>query len=194
MDLTQGTEKEKIGRAKKTMLWFAMISMTMTFAGLTSAYVVSSSRPDWLKDFDLPPMLLWSTIVILISSVTIHMAKNAIQKGDNKQGMFLLLATMILGVAFVVFQLQGFSYMTNEFGYNFTGPTSNVVISFIYILVSLHMAHLFSGFIVLLVVVYNHYKQRYGNGQTLGLELGVMFWHFLDFLWVYLFLFFYFVR
>ena len=194
MDLTQGTEKEKIGRAKKTMLWFAMISMTMTFAGLTSAYVVSSSRPDWLKDFDLPPMLLWSTIAILISSVTIHMAKNAIQKGENKQGMFLLLTTMILGVAFVVFQLQGFSYMTNEFGYNFTGPTSNVVITFIYILVSLHLAHLFSGFIVLLVVVYNHYKQRYGNGQTLGLELGVMFWHFLDFLWVFLFLFLYFVR
>jgi len=194
MDLTQGTEKEKIGRAKKTMLWFAMISMTMTFAGLTSAYVVSSSRPDWLKDFDLPPMLLWSTIAIIVSSVTIHLAKNAIQKGDNKQGMLLLLMTMILGVAFVVFQLLGFSYMTNEFGYNFTGPTSNVVISFIYILVSLHMAHLFSGFIVLLVVVYNHYKQRYNNGQTLGLELGVMFWHFLDFLWVYLFLFFYFVR
>jgi len=194
MDLTYGTEQEKIGRAKKTMLWFAMISMTMTFAGLTSAYVVSSSRPDWLKDFDLPPMLLWSTIVIAISSVTIHLAKKAIQKGDNKQGMFLLLATVILGVAFVVFQLQGFSYMTNEFGYNFTGPTSNVVISFIYILVALHMAHLFSGFIVLLVVIYNHYKQRYNNGQTLGLELGVMFWHFLDFLWVYLFLFFYFVR
>jgi len=194
MDLTYGTEQEKIGRAKKTMLWFAMISMTMTFAGLTSAYVVSSSRPDWLKDFDLPPMLLWSTIVIAISSVTIHLAKKAIQKGDNKQGMFLLLATVILGIAFVVFQLQGFSYMTNEFGYNFTGPTSNVVISFIYILVALHMAHLFSGFIVLLVVIYNHYKQRYNNGQTLGLELGVMFWHFLDFLWVYLFLFFYFVR
>ena len=194
MDLTHGTEKEKIGRAKKTMLWFAMISMTMTFAGLTSAYVVSSSRPDWLKDFELPPMLLWSTIAILISSVTIHLAKNAIQKGDNKQGMFLLVASMILGIAFVVFQLQGFSYMTNEFGYNFTGPTSNVVISFIYILVALHMAHLFSGFIVLLVVIYNHYKQRYSNGQTLGLELGVMFWHFLDFLWVYLFLFFYFVR
>ena len=94
MDLTQGTEQEKIGRAKKTMLWFAMISMTMTFAGLTSAYVVSSSRPDWLKDFELPPMLLWSTIAILISSITIHLAKNAIQKGDNKQGMFMLLTTL----------------------------------------------------------------------------------------------------
>ena len=194
MDLTQGTQEEKIGRAKKTMLWFAMISMTMTFAGLTSAYLVSSSRPDWLKDFDLPPMLLWSTITILISSLTIHLAKIAIEKGDNKKGMILLSITMVLGVLFIVFQLQGFSYLTNQFGYNFTGPTSNVVISFIYILVSLHMAHLFSGFIVLSVVIYNHYKQRYNNRQTLGLELGVMFWHFLDFLWLYLFLFFYFVR
>jgi cytochrome c oxidase subunit 3 len=194
MDLTQGTQEEKIGRAKKTMLWFAMISMTMTFAGLTSAYLVSSSRPDWLKDFELPPMLLWSTITILISSLTIHLAKIAIEKGDNKKGMILLSVTMVLGVLFIVFQLQGFSYLTNQFGYNFTGPTSNVVISFIYILVSLHMAHLFSGFIVLSVVIYNHYKQRYNNRQTLGLELGVMFWHFLDFLWLYLFLFFYFVR
>jgi cytochrome c oxidase subunit 3 len=194
MDLTQGSQQEKIGRAKKTMLWFAMISMTMTFAGLTSAYLVSSSRPDWLKDFELPPMLLWSTIAIALSSFSIHFAKKAIQNNERKKGMIMLLVTLALGIAFVVFQFEGFSYMTNKFGYNFTGPTSNVVISFIYILVSLHLAHLFSGFIVLLVVIYNHYKQRYKQGQTLGLELGVMFWHFLDFLWLYLFLFFYFVR
>lgn len=194
MDLTQGTEKEKIGRAKKTMLWFAMISMTMTFAGLTSAYVVSSSRPDWLKDYELPPMLLWSTIIIAISSVTIHFAKKAIQRGAGKQGMMLLVSSLVLGLAFVILQWQGFSYMVSELGYNFTGPTSNVVISFMYILFSLHLVHLFSGIIVLVIIIYNHYKQRYGNGQTLGLELGVMFWHFLDFLWVYLFLFFYFVR
>jgi len=194
MDLTHGTEQEKIGRAKKTMLWFAMISMTMTFAGLTSAYVVSSSRPDWLKNYELPPMLLWSTIVIVISSITIHLAKKAIKRGSGKQGMMLLVSTLALGLAFVVLQWQGFSYMVSELGYNFTGPTSNVVISFMYILLSLHLVHLFSGIIVMFIIIYNHYKQRYGNGQTLGLELGVMFWHFLDFLWVYLFLFFYFVR
>ncbi len=194
MDLTHGTTQEKHARAKKTMLWFAMISMTMTFAGLTSAYVVSSSRPDWLKDFDLPPMLLWSTVILLISSVAIHFAKKAVQKESHKQGMLMLLATFILGLAFIAMQWKGFAYMIEDSGYNFTGPTSNVVISFIYILIALHLIHLFSGIIVLLVVIYNHYKQRYHNRQTLGLELGVMFWHFLDFLWVYLFLFFYFVR
>lgn len=194
MDLTQGTEVEKIARAKKTMLWFAMVSMTMTFAGLTSAYLVSSSRPDWLKDFELPPMLLWSTIAIILSSITIHLAKRAIKNEQHRLGLIMLLSTLVLGLAFIWLQWEGFSYIVTEFGYNFTGPTSNVVISFIYVLVALHLAHLFSGVIVLLVVIYNHYKQRYNNGQTLGLELGVMFWHFLDFLWVYLFLFFYFVR
>ena len=54
MDLTKGTLQEKKGRAKKMMLWFGMISMTMMFAGLTSAYVVSKSRPDWLENFVLP--------------------------------------------------------------------------------------------------------------------------------------------
>ena len=49
MDLTQGTFQEKQARSKKMMLWFAMISMTMMFAGLTSAYIVSQERPDWLK-------------------------------------------------------------------------------------------------------------------------------------------------
>jgi len=78
MDLTQGTEKEKIERSKKMMLWFGIISMGMMFAGLTSAYVVSKNRPDWLKDFQLPNAFIYSTIIVLVSSFTFHFAK----KGD----------------------------------------------------------------------------------------------------------------
>jgi cytochrome c oxidase subunit III len=65
MDLTQGSHEKKHGRAKKMMLWFGIVSMMMTFAGLTSAYVVSKNRPDWLVDFELPLAFLWSTIVLL---------------------------------------------------------------------------------------------------------------------------------
>lgn len=194
MDLTQGTQQEKTNRAKKMMLWFGMVSMTMTFAGLTSAVIVSKSRPDWVSNFVMPPALFWSTVVILISSLTVHFAKTIIKKGNASVGLLLLIATLILGVLFVFFQFEGFNFLINELGINPTGPTSDVATSFLYILVVLHLAHLFSGLIVLLVVIYNHYKQRYSSGQTLGLELGVMFWHFLDFLWVSLFLFFYFVR
>ena len=58
------TEKNK--RAKKMMLWFGMISMSMTFAGLTSAYVVSSSRSDWIEQIDLPFAFTISTFLLLL--------------------------------------------------------------------------------------------------------------------------------
>ncbi|MEM9687564.1 MAG: cytochrome c oxidase subunit 3, partial [Bacteroidota bacterium] len=66
--------------------------------------------------------------------------------------------------------------------------------TFLYVIVFAHVVHLLAGMIVLMVVIYNHYKKKYSEGKTLGLELGVTFWHFLDFLWIYLILFFYFFR
>lgn len=193
MDLTQGTTEEKIGRAKKMMLWFGIASMVMMFAGLTSAYVVSKSRPDWITDFQLPASLYWSTLVIVISSLTFIFAKKSIAEGNRKNATLSLLATLGLGIAFVFFQLEGFSEIISS-GYYFTGSESTVTTSFIYVLVLAHLVHLAVGLIVLLVVIYNHFKQRYKPGQMLGIELGATFWHFLDVLWVYLFVFLYFFR
>ncbi len=182
---------ERKGRSSKMLLWFAMVSMFMMFAGLTSAYVVSTSRPDWLNEFVLPNAFIISTIVMLLSSLTFHMAKNAMKKGNRSATTTLLLVTLGLGVTFVIAQFYGFSQVVAS-GYYFTGAESTVTTSFLYIVAVLHLAHLFAGIIVLLVVIYNHFKQKYNSSQTLGIELGAMFWHFLDILWVYLFLFFYF--
>ena len=113
-------------------------------------------------------------------------------KKDNRQlTTTLLLITLALGIGFVVAQFYGFSQVIKA-GYYFTGEYSTVTTSFLYIVTVVHLAHLFAGIIVLLVVIYNHFKQKYSSSQTLGIELGAMFWHFLDILWVYLFLFFYF--
>ncbi|MCM4158363.1 heme-copper oxidase subunit III [Antarcticibacterium flavum] len=193
MDLTEGTRVEKQARAKKMMLWFGIISMVMMFAGLTSAYVVSKNRPDWISGFELPASLYWSTLVIIISSITFILAKKSIANDDRKNGTLYLLATLALGIAFVVLQFQSFAEIIQA-GYYFTGSESTVTTSFIYVVVLAHLAHLAAGLIVLLVVIYNHFKQRYTSGQMLGLELGATFWHFLDILWVYLFLFLYFFR
>ncbi len=193
MDLTEGTRIEKLARAKKMMLWFGIISMVMMFAGLTSAYVVSKNRPDWISGFELPASLYWSTLVIILSSITFILAKKSIAKDDRKNGTLYLLATLALGIAFVVLQFQSFAEIIQA-GYYFTGSESTVTTSFIYVVVLAHLAHLAAGLIVLLVVIYNHFKQRYTSGQMLGLELGATFWHFLDILWVYLFLFLYFFR
>jgi heme/copper-type cytochrome/quinol oxidase subunit 3 len=107
--------------------------------------------------------------------------------------MFLLVSTFLMGVLFVFFQFVGFSEIIQN-GYNFTGPTSNITTSFIYLVVLLHVAHVFAGLISLLFVIYNHYKQKYRNGKTLGVELAATFWHFVDIVWIYLFLFIYFVK
>ena len=193
MDYTEGTEQQKIGRAKKNMLLFAMISLGMSFAGLTSAYIISKERPDWLTDFEIPQAFFSSLAVIIASSFIFILAKNAVKKEQNSKAMMLLVSTFILGVVFVYLQFLGFSQII-ENGYFFTGSESSITTSFIYLVVLLHLAHIFAGLICVLVVIYNHYKLKYTNGKTLGIELATTFWHFVDVLWVYLFLFLYFVR
>jgi len=193
MDLTQGTIEEKNKRAKKMMLWFAIISLIMSFAAWTSAFIVSSSRPDWLKDFQLPNSFVISTIVIMISSVSFILAKRALKSHNRKATTIWLLVTLVLGTIFIFNQFNGFQEIINQ-GYNFTGPTSNVTMSYIYLIAMVHILHVVVGLICLLVVIYNHFKQKYNAEHMLGFELAATFWHFIDILWIYLFLFLYFVR
>lgn len=180
--------KERNSRTKKMMLWFGMISMSMTFAGLTSAYVVSSSRADWLENFSMPAVFTYSTITIVLSSITFYLAKRSL--AQNKLGQFkgMLWLTFALTIAFVNFQFQGFSEIVSS-GYYFTGAESSITTSFLYVLVLLHLAHVSAGLIVLSIVLINAYRNQYNPEQTLGVELAELFWHFLDFLWLYLFLF-----
>ena len=193
-DYTRGTEEIKTRRAKKMMLWFGIVSLGMSFAGFTSSYIVSRTRRDWLKDLELPQAFYFSLATIILSSITIHFAKVFVKNEENRKGMLLLLLTFLLGVLFIWFQIRGFSEMINNSGINFTGPTSNAKGTFIYLIVVVHLTHVIAALISVLVVIYNHYKQKYMNGKTLGIELAATFWHFVDILWIYLFLFFYFVR
>lgn len=187
------TEQIQKNKAKKSMLILAMASFTMMFAGLTSAYVISKSRPDWLSDFVLPQAFTWSTIIMLLSSVTFFLAKKTIKVNNRKNTSMFLLITLVLGLIFIALQFEGFGQVI-EAGYYFTGSESTITTSFLYVVVIVHILHLVGGLIALLVIIYNHYKQRYNSSQTLGIELGAMFWHFLDFLWLYLFLFFTFYK
>jgi cytochrome c oxidase subunit III len=191
MEMTSQEHLERKGQSYKLLLWFAMISMVMMFAGLTSAYVVSSSRKDWLKDFEMPAAFIISTLIIILSSITFHLAGKSIKANNRSVTTIWLLSTLGLGILFIVFQFLGFNQIIQN-GYFFTGSESNVTTSFLYIVVILHLAHLFGGLIALLIIIYNHFKQKYNSTQTLGIELGAMFWHFLDILWILLFLFFYF--
>ena len=193
MTMTAQEHKERNARSSKLLLLFAMGSMTMMFAGIVSAFVVSKSREDWMKDFHLPTAFYFSTIAILLCSVTFPLAKKAIQKDNRKLTTNFLLLTLALGISFVFFQLKGFGQLTDS-GYFFTGPESNIATTFLYVIATVHLLHLAGGLICLLIIIYNHFKQKYNSSQTLGIELGAIYWHFLDFLWICLFLFLYFFK
>ena len=190
----------KTSKAKKMMLWFGLISITMTFAGLTSAFIVSSSRPDWLESFVLPVWFTISTISILLSSVFFQLAKYRLDQyvrvslpeniniylHRNNVNLFLGL-TILMAIIFIIAQFLGFEDIISQ-GYYFTGPESSVTTSYIYVLVFLHLAHLFAGIIVLTVVTTRFNRKKYEKNK-LGFEMALIFWHFLGALWIYLFFF-----
>ena len=188
MDLAMEEQAVKQYKAKKMMLWVGMISMAMTFAGLTSAYVVSSSRADWLSQFKIPGSFTISTLFILLSSFSFYLAKKSLLSKNIKATKILILTTFMLALLFVYFQFRGFADIIAQ-GYYFTGAESSITTSFLYVLVLLHLAHLFAGIIALLVVYFRLVRGSYSGTNTLGFELAHLFWHFLDILWIYLYLF-----
>jgi cytochrome c oxidase subunit 3 len=175
----------------KQMLWVSMISMTMMFAGLTSAYVVSKKREDWVS-FDLPTAFYISTILIILSSLSFYLAKRFIRKNDRSRTSLLLSLTLVLGLGFVYFQFQGFKQLI-DVGLYFTGKESNVSSSFLYVITLTHLVHIMAGILVLIRVFYKNMRGSYDATNSLGFDLSAIFWHFVDALWIYLFLFFYFI-
>ena len=179
-------------KSAKPMLWISMISMVMFFAGLTSAYVISMKRDDWVS-FDLPHAFYVSTFLIVASSITLFLSQRFLKQNKRQLSLILVVVTLLLGIGFIWQQYVGFNQLKSV-GLFFTGPESTVSTSFIIGITFMHVLHLFAGVIVLLVVIYNHFKYKYKSDDMLGFELGAIFWHFVDILWIYLFFFFYFIR
>ncbi|WP_240642069.1 cytochrome c oxidase subunit 3 [Nonlabens xiamenensis] len=183
-DISELPHKEKMARSKKQMMWFAIASLIMMFAGLTSAYIVSSSRRDW-SPVELPVEFYYSTGIIVLSSLSLFLAKKSLEK-DNLPGASLFtLLTFGLGTAFVVIQFMGFESLYDQKIY-FTGKGSNIAGSFIYVIVMAHLAHIVAGLISLAVITYKAVSRKYSSSKMLGFELGAIFWHFVDVLWIFL--------
>ena len=179
-------------KSAKPMLWISMISMVMFFAGLTSAYVISMKRDDWVS-FDLPQAFYVSTFLIVASSIALFLSQRFLKQDKRQLSLIMIVVTLFLGIGFLWQQYVGFNQL-KSIGLFFTGPESTVSTSFIIGITFMHVLHLLAGAVVLSVVIYNHFKYKYKSDDMLGFELGAIFWHFVDILWILLFLFFYFIR
>ena len=184
--------REARKKTAKPILWLGIVSIVMLFAGLTSAYVVRADNGNWLL-FNLPDMFYMSTAVIVTSSITLFLGLRAARKSNYSMTTLWVLITFLLGITFCFTQFAGWSELFRK-GIVFAGKFSNASGSFLYVLTGLHMAHLAGGLISMLVVLVNSLRKKYNSENTLGLELCSIYWHFLDILWVYLFLFLLYIR
>ena len=172
---------------KKFLLWLFIVTIIMLFAAMTSAYLVRSSDGDWLK-FSLPSLFTSSSAVILLSSITIQAAFYGARR-DNKTLLITgLILTVLLGALFLFMQLEGWSALVDQNVF-FGGKYSNPAGSFVYVLSGLHGFHLVTGLIYLLIVLFSTFRGNVHSGNLQQIEMCTTYWHFLDLLWIYLFVF-----
>ncbi len=186
MTAVQTNEPKRIHPHKFT-LWVAIGSIVMMFAALTSAYIVKKNQANWLE-FDLPVVFWYSTAIILLSSVTIHLSVKAFQAREMSRYRRLITITAALGVAFILMQWLGFRDLEAR-NIALTGPKSNSAASFLFVITGLHMVHVLGGVIALLVIFIRAYSVKLKNYSVLPIELAATYWHFVDVLWIYLFIF-----
>ena len=185
---------------QKFMLWIGMGSISMMFAGLTSAYVVRQAQGNW-RYYNLPPIFWLSTLLILVSSVTLFLSLRDFRSRQMARFKALLTFTLLLGLAFGATQAVGFYQLFHQLqAVRINGQVLNDMQavringnpseSFLYIIAGLHLAHLAGGLIALIIVYFRSTRKRVKVYSATGLEIAAAYWHFMDALWVYLFIFF----
>lgn len=187
-------KSENNGRVnpKKFSLWLLLLGILMLFSGLTSAYIVRKGDGNWF-DFELPSIFLYSTLIILVSSLSMIYAFRS-AKNDNLNGLKLgLVITIILGLAFTISQYYGWLALSNQ-GLHFVNPKygDRVSASFLIAIAAIHLIHILAGIVYLMVMLINSFKFKIHKKNTLQISMCNTYWHFIGFLWVYLYMFLYF--
>ena len=181
----QSTPDKKKIHPHKFALWIAMGSIIMMFAGLTSAYIVRKAQGNWVT-YHLPVLFWVSTAVILLSSFTMIMSVKSFKNRQMPRFKALIITTILLGCAFAVLQYMGFKALYAE-NIRVDGNPSE---SFLFIIAGLHLLHILGGIIALIIVFFRAFRTKVKIYNATSLEIAGAYWHFVDVLWIYLFVFF----
>src|SRR5688572_12594234 len=168
-------------------MWVALASVTMMFTSLSSAYIVrANSANDWVS-LPMPRVLIVSTILILASSVTLELARRKLRRSLTSAYTQWVVITVMLGVAFLATQLFAWRQLKAWGLYMSSNPHS----SFFYLLTGAHAVHLAGGLIGLSFL---WLRSRSVTSESAVLtkqasaDAVTIYWHFMDALWIYLFL------
>ena len=178
-------EQRKKIHPHKFTLWVALGSIVMMFAGLTSAFIVKKDLPGWTT-FRIPKAFWYSTAVILLSSLTIQLALRSFKEREMIRYRNLLTVTAVLGILFMLLQWVGFSEIWRS-GITFRGSGGG---QFLYVIAGLHVVHVLGGVVALLTMLTRVFVSKTRSYNSVPVELMSTYWHFVDLLWLYLFIFF----
>lgn len=169
---------------KKFGMWLFMVTVFMVFAALSSAYIVRRAEGNWTF-FELPTLFWVNTIVILISSATLHWAYLSAKRDNLESVKIAMIITTILGVGFMVGQYFAWTELVTNSIHLVGNPSG----SFVYIISGLHGLHVLGGVIYLLILLDATRKGLVHSKSLNGIEMCATYWHFLGGLWLYLLLF-----
>ena len=184
MKIVEEPKKVLAMHPRKFAMWLFMASVLMLFASWTSAYIVRQAEGNWMF-FELPTLFTFSTALIVLSSVTIQTGYFAARKNNQDRLRLMVIATAVLGFLFLVFQFLAWTQLVSQSVF-FVGNPSG---SFVYVITGFHGLHIVSALIFLMIVLGSVLKQRINSQNMAQMEMCTTYWHFLGFLWVYLFIF-----
>lgn len=188
MKLVEEAKKPLGMHPKKFAMWLFIVTVSMLFAALTSAYIVRQAEGNWLL-FELPSLFYVNTGIILVSSITMHWAYLAAKKDNLETVKLAIILTTLLGIGFLVGQFMAWGQLVENNVYFVNNQASAVSGSFVYVLSGLHGLHIAGGVIFLLIVVVSAFKFRVHSKNLTQIEMCTTYWHFLDGLWLYLLVF-----
>lgn len=169
---------------QRYLMWIAIASIVMMFAGLSSAFIVKRAQANWVS-YTIPLAFYYSTATIVISSVAIIMARKSFINRQMHNYSLWLAFTIFLGFLFVMLQYYGFVHLWNQ------GVTlsRNVSFSFLYVIVGLHALHVTGGLVALIVMFIQSLNKNKRVYSAIHISIMGTYWHFVDILWLYLLLF-----
>ncbi len=170
---------------QKFAMWLFITSIVMLFAAFTSAYIVRQAEGNWLY-FELPNLFWVNSIILIISSATMHWAVLSARKDNISMLKIAISITTALGIGFLVAQIYAWNELVKD-GVFFAGSQSNPSGSFLYVITGMHGLHIVSGVIFLLIAFYSAFTYKIHSKNMTRIEMCATFWHFLDILWLYLF-------
>lgn len=173
--------------ARKFNMWIFIFTSFMLFAAFCSGFIVYSGGKGHGLDVIMPQAFIYSTIIIAASSGTVFLASKAAKQSNIGMQQLYLWITFALGVVFLVLQVYGCYVMTYKMGVYFVNP--NASRSFVYVFVAAHFAHIIAALAVVLNTIIGTYKSIAQVKNLYKMEITSIFWHFLDIVWIFLYVF-----